>query len=290
MTHKLLLPLLLAVCSLTAKAQSVPVYTIMNAIETNALAELPGHPEWGMQTLRQHVHSSMPSSVQLTLPEASQTTLPPHELYAKRHASALVYGKLFTCSECPKLHVDIIATATPVTADGVCLVNYHMVRPIVDRNAAVKGDSIYFVADRDGQVYPLTDILATSRDEDAAVIRVDTRGNSLEAIPLGQPALVGQHINLISHPKKMVYTYTQGYVSRNTIYNYPGYPILDLMEVTADFAEGSSGGPVMDDQGNLVGMVKGTTTIFYDEERRNPQMVLRVTIPIKPLRKLLGLK
>ena len=116
------------------------------------------------------------------------------------------------------------------------------------------------------------------------------KGTKLDAIPLGQPASTGQHINLISHPKQMVYTYTQGYVTRNTVYNFPGKPILDLMEISADFAEGSSGGPIMDDMGNLVGMVKGTTSIFYDAEKRNPQMVLKVTIPIKPLRRLMNVK
>lgn len=270
-------------------AQTIPVYNIMSSIETNALAELPGKEEWGMKRLVQNVHRTMPASFRLNLPAASSTPMSPELLYTSRLNGALIFGKMYSCGECPKMHLSLIATASAITEDGVCLVNYHMVHPIVSREGVLKGDSAYFLADRDGQIFPIVEVMAYSREEDAAVIRVDTRGKKLEAIPLGQDAATGSHVNLISHPKQMLYTYTQGYVSRNTMYNYPGKPILDLMEVTADFAEGSSGGPFMDDNGNLIGMVKGTTSIFYDAERRNPQMVLRVAIPTKVLRRLLGI-
>lgn len=280
---------MLLTANICTQAQTIPVYKIMSGIETNALAELPGHEEWGMKTLVKNVHRTMPSNVKLNLPKASDTPLTPEELYKKRLNGALIFGKMYSCGECPKMHLSLIATASAVTEDGVCLVNYHMVHPIVSREGVLKGDSVYFLADRDGQIFPVVEVMAFSRDEDCAVIRVDTRGTKLEAIPLGTDAATGSHVNLISHPKQMLYTYTQGYVSRNTMYNYPDRPVLDLMEVTADFAEGSSGGPFLDDCGNLIGMVKGTTSIFYDEERRNPQMVLRVAIPVKVLRRLLAL-
>lgn len=278
------------VANFCAYAQTIPVYKIMNAIETNALADLPGHEEWGMKKLVHNVHRTMPSTLKLNLPTPSTTALTPEQLYTKRLNGALIFGKMYSCGQCPKMHISLIATASAITEDGICLANYHMIHPIVSREGVLKGDSIYFLADRDGQIYPIVEVMAYSRDEDAAVIRIDTRGNKLEAIPLGQDAATGSHVNLISHPKQMLYTYTQGYVTRNTMYNYPERPILDLMEVSADFAEGSSGGPFMDDKGNLIGMVKGTTSIYYDEEQRKQQMVLRVAIPVKVLKKLLGTK
>lgn len=278
----------LLTANICLRAQTIPVYKIMSSIETNALAELPGHEEWGMKKLSRNVHRTMPSDFKLNLPTPSATTLSPEELYTKRLNGALIFGKMYNCGQCPEMHLSLIATASAITEDGVCLANYHMVHPIVSREGVLKGDSVYFLADRDGQIFPIVEVMAYSRDEDIAVIRVDTRGQKLEAIPLGQDAATGSHVNLISHPKQMLYTYTQGYVSRNTMYNYPNKPVLDLMEVTADFAEGSSGGPFMDDKGNLIGMVKGTNSIFYDEERRNPQMVLRVAIPVKVLKRLLG--
>ena len=35
------------------------------------------------------------------------------------------------------------------------------------------------------------------------------------------------------------------------------------MGVTAEYARGSSGGPVMDDAGNVIGMVSSTNSIYY---------------------------
>ncbi|MBQ0049234.1 MAG: trypsin-like peptidase domain-containing protein [Bacteroidales bacterium] len=290
MKRHILTAVLLGMLCLPVKPQSLSIYTIMHTIETNAVSRLAGHEEWGVESVRQRVWRDMPSNIDLQLVQPSQEVLTANQLYERRSNSALIFGKTYVCDKCPELHVSLIATATPVTIDGICLVNFHMIKPIVQRDAFVPGDSVYFMADRAGQVFPITDILAVSPEEDAAVVKVDTQGEKLDAIPLGEPALVGQHINLISHPKQMVYTYTQGYVTRNSTYDYPGYPTLDHMEISADFAEGSSGGPVMDDRGNLVAMVKGTTSIFYDKERRNPQMVLRVTIPITTLRRLIGLK
>lgn len=275
--------------NICTSAQTIPVYKIMSSIETNALAELPGHEEWGIKKVARNVHRTMPSDFKLNLPTPSSTPLTPEQLYTKRLNGALIFGKMYSCGECPKMHLSLIATASAITEDGICLANYHMIHPIVSREGIQKGDSVYFLADRDGQIFPIVEVMSYSREEDAAVIRVDTRGKKLEAIPLGQDAATGSHVNLISHPKQMLYTYTQGYVSRNTMYNYPERPVLDLMEVTADFAEGSSGGPFMDDKGNLIGMVKGTTSIFYDEEKRNPQMVLKVAIPVKVLKKLLNM-
>ncbi|MBQ0021194.1 MAG: trypsin-like peptidase domain-containing protein [Bacteroidales bacterium] len=274
----------------SADAQTIPVYRIMSTIEQNALADLPGHEEWGMKKVVRNVHRTMPSDFKLNLPSPSKASLTPEQLYEKRLNGSLIFGKMYSCGQCPKMHLTLIASASAVTEDGVCLVNYHMIHPIVSREGVLKGDSVYFLADRDGQIFPVVEVMAYSKDEDAAVIRVDTRGTKLEAIPLGGDAATGSHVNLISHPKQMLYTYTQGYVTRNVMYNYPDKPIIDIMEVTAPFAEGSSGGPFMDDRGNLVGMVKGTNTIYYSEERPNPQMVHRSAIPVKVLKVLLGVK
>lgn len=272
------------------KAQgAIPIYTIRHNVERSVCSELAGHAEWGISRLRSNVHATMPKAQAFKLPQASNVQLTPQDIYKQRHESALIFGKAGMCGECPDLHVVFVATATPITADGVCFVNYHMVSPIVSRDAGkTKNDSIFFVADRDGQAYAVTEVLAYSVDDDAAVIKVDTRGNSLSVIPLGAPAEVGQHINIISHPKQMFYTYSQGYVTRNAVYNFPDNPIIDMMEISADFAEGSSGGPVLDDCGNLVGMVRATTTLYHDEQNRTPQMVRKTTVPVKVLKRMLG--
>lgn len=293
-SNPVLIAIIALVLSINAKAQlKIPVYTLVKGIETHARTEFPGHEEWGVTHLRNNTRMRIQPQVSqsLVLPSSQNMVMTPEELYHNRLESSLIFGKMGVCGKCPDMHFDFIATATPVTEDGVCLVNYHMVRPIVEGNPAyTQGDSVYFVADCNSQCYPITEILAFSPSEDIAVIRVDTRGNHLRAIPLGKTSETGQHINLISHPKQEYFTYSQGFVTRHVLYNYPDDPELDLMEISADFAEGSSGGPVLDDCGNLVALVRASKTLYLDKECRTPQMVRKVTIPVTSLKKILGVQ
>ena len=56
------------------------------------------------------------------------------------------------------------------------------------------------------------------------------------------------------------------------------------MSVTADFARGSSGAPIFDGLGNVVGMVASTISVYYDDEdgrQKNLQMVLKNCVPAR---------
>lgn len=65
------------------------------------------------------------------------------------------------------------------------------------------------------------------------------------------------------------------------------------MEITAEYGAGSSGGPVLDNCGNLVGIIATTYTIYLsqqDGDRKTsgqPQMVVRGTVPVKALAELI---
>jgi len=63
------------------------------------------------------------------------------------------------------------------------------------------------------------------------------------------------------------------------------------MCITADYARGSSGGPVLNEQGAVVGMVCSTRTTYYgekDKEKDNDvQMVVKFCIPADSIRLVL---
>jgi S1-C subfamily serine protease len=68
------------------------------------------------------------------------------------------------------------------------------------------------------------------------------------------------------------------------------------MSVTADFGVGSSGGPVLDETGRVVGMVAMTAAVIAadtEEEQKNPpalglQMVFKDCVPLMALQGLIG--
>jgi hypothetical protein len=65
------------------------------------------------------------------------------------------------------------------------------------------------------------------------------------------------------------------------------------MSITADFAKGSSGGPVFDEAGNVAGMVASTESVYYDTKngvRDNLQMVFKNCAPARSLLDLITVK
>jgi serine protease Do len=57
------------------------------------------------------------------------------------------------------------------------------------------------------------------------------------------------------------------------------------MSITADFAQGSSGGPVLDRRGNVIGVVAATLSLYNSDN--NLQMVSKEAIPVSRIRALI---
>jgi serine protease Do len=91
---------------------------------------------------------------------------------------------------------------------------------------------------------------------------------------------------VISHPDGMFYYYSKGMVS---LYDrIKARPRTEWMAISADYARGSSGAAVLNDSGEVVGMVASTITINYDREKEtNPQMVVGLCAPVEAIRRLI---
>ena len=103
-------------------------------------------------------------------------------------------------------------------------------------------------------------------------------GETLHALPLNPDAPPGTPVTVISHPRQNFYTLTQGYVSRYFKRRSPNGKIISQMAITADYAKGSSGAPLFDDKGNVIGLVKATSSLYgsiKDGNKENLQMVLK---------------
>lgn len=288
--------LLLAPITAMGQSNDGNVITIDNAAIVSTLQEqvpaiAKAHSEYGLSHLLRHINQdvSETTSKKLNLPKASAKALAPEDLYAERMKGVLMFGNFYDCGRCDRMHVGVSATATVISPDGWCLTNFHVVADIVQHNEdALKGDSLYYVADYTGHCYPVTEIAGYSRGADLALIKVDTRGDKLQPIPLGTPARTGARVHMIGHPKQQFYYYTQGAVARNSRYDFGNGMVSYRMEITADYAVGASGGPILDDCGNLVGIVGSTVGLYSDDEQKtDQQMVLKATIPLRSINELL---
>lgn len=203
------------------------------------------------------------------------------ELFRAAKDSVVVVGGLYKCDKCTRWHANT-ASGFVLTASGAIVTNYHVVEASSERALVVMT--------ADSHVYPVRGILAASRVDDLAILQVDAEG--LRPLPLADSetaAPVGSTVSVISHPDGRFFCYTAGVVSRYMKIPSAGRT-ADAMAITADYARGSSGAPVLNQQGQVVAVVSSTESIYYTQDgqrQMNLQMVFRTCIPTSSLRKML---
>ncbi len=180
-------------------------------------------------------------------------------------------GGLYKCKKCTDWHV-ATASGFAVAEPDIFLTNYHVVE---DEKAA-----ILVARSPGGKVAAVTEVLAAHRTADFALVRIP--GLKLRPLPLRAGAPAGTPISVVSHPRHRFYSFTAGHVSRYYVQSRGEHmPRAEWMQVTAEFAKGSSGAPVLDDCGNVVGMVASTQAVYYDDkDAMSAQMVFRDCVPM----------
>jgi S1-C subfamily serine protease len=167
--------------------------------------------------------------------------------------------------------------------NGEVVSNYHVFAEGRNTNVVAIG-----AMTRDGRCFPIQEVLAADRERDVAIVRIAARDLVPLAVSPREP--VGSPISVIAHPSGELFTFTQGHISRymRKTVESGGRP-MDWMTVTADFAVGSSGGPVFNRHGAVVGMVARTHTINADPKSESPttQMVVKMTIPSEDILSLI---
>ncbi len=206
------------------------------------------------------------SRCRLNLPTLPTRTQSPVELAASARSGVLVLGGVYKCTKCPHWHVQP-ASGFILTETGAAATCYHVV---TNREQA----SLVAMTD-DGTVHAVKEILAADEASDLAILQLDGRG--FKPLPLSTQAPAGTTVRVISHPSRHFYTLTEGMVSRQFIQTKRKRPITQLA-ITADFARGSSGAPVFNEQGAVVGIVDATQSLYYsvhEGQKDDLQMVFK---------------
>jgi len=183
------------------------------------------------------------------------------------------------------------ATAIVLSEDGVCATNYHVLSGLIDRSIKLNpGDSLLFVGMGSGKIYGIQSILSYNKAADLALFKLDTKGDKLIPIPIGQDLPEGAEVQAMTHPDGYPFFYSRGYVHR-TVTSKPEDPFYNRMEMSADYAVGSSGGPILDKDGNLVAVVSTTRSVYaIPNLQRDLQMVVKSTIPVSSMLRLIKIE
>jgi hypothetical protein len=198
-------------------------------------------------------------TTEMELPRAASERLEPEELYRRILPSVFVIGTAVPTDDPEEpWGLGRMATAWVARPDGVLVTNWHLFEDL-------EKDEVFAAMDSNGAVYPLTEVLAVDRRADIAVVRIQATG--LKPLSLArQPAPVGAAISILGHPGDCYYTFTQGNVTRYSLTSIDEGEPIKWMGVSADYAAGSSGSPVVDRAGNVVGMAAQTVALDYPLE------------------------
>lgn len=133
-----------------------------------------------------------------------------------------------------------------LTSNGLIATNYHVVGEAVD----------IAVATNDGNIYSVESVIAYDIDKDFALIKID--GDNLTHVTLGDSdkVVVGEEIVVIGNPEGLSNTISDGLISGIRDHGAMG----EQLQITAPISGGSSGGPIFNMSGQVIGLVQSSIT------------------------------
>ena len=140
-----------------------------------------------------------------------------------------------------------------LSEDGYILTNCHV----------IEGSDEIQVSLYDGSTYKAT-LVGEDSTNDVALLKIDAKG--LQAVSIGDSdqLKVGEKVAAIGNPLgELTYSMTVGYVSAlDRTINTDGKPI-NMLQTDAAINPGNSGGPLLDMDGNVIGI---TTAKYASDE------------------------
>ena len=208
--------------------------------------------------------SPKPSPLVLTAPATKR--LEPRAL-AERGRKALVrIGWLYAEKRSKQWHVNL-ADGYAIADDGTAATCQHCVAP----EEQEMREGYLIAADADGNVFPVSAVLAQDKEMDAAIVRVE--GGNFTPLALNDQTAPGDTVYVFSDPMSAVGYFTSGILNR--FFWLDGSKSMDAtsiegarnlrIHVSADWAPGSSGAAVLDVCGNAVGHVSVIDPLVSDD-------------------------
>jgi S1-C subfamily serine protease len=184
-----------------------------------------------------------------------ERALSAEEVYQRALPSVFIIGSVYKGKDGGWVD-GLYATAWVVGADGLLVTNWHVFEDLEE-------GEVFGAVDHKGRVYPVIDFLGGDKLADVAVVRIDARG--LAPLPVADGyAAVGSWVGVLGHPGDNYYVFTQGHVTRYSTNKTEEGGREKWMGLTAEYAGGSSGSPVLNKYGAVVGMAALTLTIGDD--------------------------
>ena len=144
-----------------------------------------------------------------------------------------------------------------ISSSGYVLTNNH----VIENNENLEAILSYkYELDGYQEYVHSIEIIKQDKVKDLALIKINNPRTSLRPIKISRkvPA-IGSQVHAIGHPDLEVWTYTTGYISQireeyEWSYADKYEHIANVYQTQTPIAEGNSGGPLLNNHGNLVGI------------------------------------
>ncbi|MDG2126062.1 MAG: serine protease, partial [Verrucomicrobiales bacterium] len=194
-----------------------------------------------------------PVAQKLVLAVPSEKRLTSAEIVAGARAGVVQVGWTYLCERCNNWHLKL-SGGYPISADGAVATCAH----VLEVPPMKKGSLV--VVDDEGNVYPVVSVLAHDEVMDAAIVKID---HELEPFALSDQVSPGDDAFCYSDPLGQRGYFSRGMVNRFTWGKRKrggddtGLRALRhlRLDVSTAWAPGSSGSPVFDGFGNVIGHV-----------------------------------
>lgn len=203
---------------------------------------------------------------QLDLLPPRTNRLTSRQLYTVARHSHLRVGWAYVGDKDDEWHVNL-AGGYVLSTNGAVATCYHVVQPAHE----IKAGCLVAV-DEEDKLFPVTEILAANRYSDACIVRV--AGDGLHPLPLNTNVYPGDPAYCYSDPLDHRGYFSSGIINR--FYQFPGRRPFSApaaaafsptrINISTDWAPGSSGSAVLDECGNAIGHVSTIATVSEQED------------------------
>jgi S1-C subfamily serine protease len=188
----------------------------------------------------------------------------PENIYSDCRPAVVLLATIKKCPDHPDCwHGHMKGTGWIASPDGLIVTCNH----VIEDEGNQTPDSKMGVMNTHGKVYPVVEICASDKLDDIAVVKVDTHGERLPFLRLAKDVKPGDAVSIISHPRTRCWFYSQGVVAGFSSLEH-GEGKRTQMEVSAEFGTGSSGAPVLNRSGAVVGIAQKKSRISEVAEWR----------------------
>jgi len=135
-----------------------------------------------------------------------------------------------------------------VCESGIAVTNHHVM------DGAIRATAVFY----DGRTYDISGYYSYETGNDLAIIQVDGAGGAFRYVTIGDSdaVVVGDLVYAVGGPHGDPLTFTDGMVSRIAYepIQFDIYTIAGMIQSTAAIYGGNSGGPLLDNNGYVIGI------------------------------------